>query len=323
MVIFGMPGLECLKKLLLLRIVEKITILTEGGNQYTHGACCGVLSSICIHVFAVKDKIFQGQLVYMWKENFLINSLASLSSLAIAFSGGVDSSLLAVLANKHVKGKVLLVNAHTPFFTEKETWFVNRWTRKHGYTLKIIKIDVLKTPKIKKNLSDRCYHCKKALMKEIIAVAKFHGIDIVADGSNIDDLSDYRPGHKAAAELGIIHPFIEAKITKNEIRKLAKKYNLENWNTPVQACLATRIPANTPILNEYLRKIEKAEDYLYNLGFLGCRVRMLENTAKIELQQDQIANSLLHRESIVNKLKEMGFRNVLLDLEGYKKPTDN
>lgn len=257
------------------------------------------------------------------KEKKLENLFSSFESLAIAFSGGVDSSLLAVLANKYVKGKVLLINACTAFCTEKETLFVNKWTKKNNYDLEVIKIDVLKFPEIQKNSSDRCYHCKKLLMKEIQAVAEHHGIKKIADGSNIDDLSDYRPGHKATEELGIIHPFIETQITKEEIRYLAKKYNLENWNAPAQACLATRIPVNTPILNENLRKIEKAEDYLHSLGFLICRVRKLEDTAKIELPQSRISDLLLYRETIVDSLKQLGFRNIFLDLEGYNRGSMN
>ena len=248
------------------------------------------------------------------KEKFLINLLSSLDSLAIAFSGGVDSSLLAVLANKYVKGKVLLANACTAFFTEKETLFVNNWARENEYDLEVVKVDILKFPEIQKNPSDRCYHCKKFLMKEIKAAAGYHGIY-----TNMDDLADYRPGHKAAEELGIIHPFIEAQITKEEIRELAKQYNLENWDTPAQACLATRIPVNTPILNEDLRKIEKAEDYLHSLGFLACRVRKLGGMAKIEVPKNRIKDSLIYRETIVDSLKEFGFQQVLLDLEGYKK----
>lgn len=257
------------------------------------------------------------------KEQFLINLFPSLDSLAIAFSGGVDSSLLAVLAYKYLKGKVLLINARTPFCTKKETLFVNRWTGERGYALEAVKIDILKFSEIQKNPPDRCYYCKKLLMKEIQAAAWHHGIKTIADGSNMDDLSDYRPGHKAAEELGIIHPFIEAKITKDEIRELARKYNLENWNVPAQACLATRIPVNTQILNEDLRKIEKAEDYLHSLGFLACRVRKLGVMAKIELPQNRIGDLLLLRETIVGVLKGFGFQYVLLDLEGYKQGAMN
>ncbi len=252
------------------------------------------------------------------KGKFLINLLSSLDSVAIAFSGGVDSSLLAVFANKYVKGKVLLVNACTPFCTGKETLFINKWTKENEYDLEVVKIDILKFPEVQKNPPDRCYHCKKILMKELQAVAEHNGIKTIADGSNMDDLSEYRPGSKAAEELGIIHPLIEAQITKEEIRELAKKYNLTNWNTPAQACLATRIPVNTPILNEDLRKIEKAEDCLHRLGFLACRVRKLGDIAKIELPQSRIGDSLLYRETIVDELKELGFQQILLDLEGYK-----
>ena len=257
------------------------------------------------------------------KEKNLEKLLSSMDSAAIAFSGGVDSSLLAVLANKYVKGNVLLVNACTAFCTEKEALSINKWTKENKYDLEVVKIDVLKFPEIQKNPPDRCYHCKKLLMKEIQVVAEHHGIKTIADGSNMDDLSDYRPGSKAAKELGIIHPFIDTQITKQEIRELAKKYSLENWDAPAQACLATRIPINTPIINEDLRKIEKAEDYLHTLGFLACRVRKFEDMAKIELPQSRIGDSMLYKEAIVDALKELGFQHVLLDLEGYKRGAMN
>ena len=257
------------------------------------------------------------------KEIIIIELLSSLDSLAIAFSGGVDSSLLAVLANKYVKEKVLLVNACTPFSTEIETLFVNKWAKENNYDLEIIKADILQIPEIQKNQPERCYHCKKFLMKKIHTIAKHHGIERIADGSNMDDLSDYRPGHKATEELGIIHPFIEAQITKKEIQKLAKKYNLENWNAPAQACLATRIPVNTPILDEDLRKIEKAEDYLHKIGFLACRVRKLGDMAKIEIPQTRIEDFLIHREMIADALKQLEFQQVLLDLEGYRQGSMN
>ncbi len=257
------------------------------------------------------------------KEQSLANLLSGYGSLAIAFSGGVDSTLLSLLAKKYVKGKVLLVNAHTPFSTEEEGEFVKRWAKENDISIEVADFDILKVAEVQNNPPDRCYHCKKTLMKEVFAIAKKYEITQVADGSNIDDLSDYRPGSKATEELGILHPFIEANITKTDIRLLARRYNLENADAPAQACLATRLPTNTRLLDEDLRQIERAEIYLHALGFLSCRVRKFGTTAKIEIHLVQIMEFIFQREKIVAYFKELGFKNITLDLEGYKQGSMN
>lgn len=256
-------------------------------------------------------------------EKRLSKVFSQFDSLAIAFSGGVDSTLLGFMAKKYVKGKVLLVNAHTQFSTEKEGEFVKRWAKENGLSLEVADFDIIGISEVQNNPPDRCYYCKKTLMKEVLAIAKKSGITKVADGSNIDDLSDYRPGSKATKELGILHPFIDANITKKNIRQLAEKYHLENANAPAQACLATRIPSNTLLLDKDLRQIEKAEIFLHASGFLSCRVRKLGTTAKIEVQPDQIMKLITLRETIVDYLKKLGFEHVTLDLEGYKQGSMN
>jgi len=257
------------------------------------------------------------------KEQVLANLLSEYNSLAIAFSGGVDSTLLGFLAKKYVKGKVLLVNAHTSFSTEEEGKFVKRWADENSICIEVVDFDIIGVPEVRNNPSERCYYCKKTLMKEVFAIAKKYGIIKVADGSNIDDLSDYRPGGKATEELGVLHPFIDANITKSDIRRLARKYNLENANAPAQACLATRLPPNTRLLEEDLRQIEKAEIFLHSLGFLSCRVRKFAPTAKIEIQPEQIQDFILVREKVVIYFKQLGFKNTTLDLEGYKQGSMN
>jgi pyridinium-3,5-biscarboxylic acid mononucleotide sulfurtransferase len=252
------------------------------------------------------------------KEECLKKILSKYDSLAIAFSGGIDSTLLAYCANKFIKGKVLLVNICSPFSTERETVFINKWADNNNFDLEVIHKNPLEIPKIQKNPKDRCYHCKKMLMSEIIEDAKHHGINTVADGTNIDDFSDYRPGIKASDELLIKHPFVEAKFNKNDIRELANKYNLPNWNLPASACLATRIPYDTPILESDLRNIEKAENFLHKLGFLSCRVRKLDNAAKIEVPADRIDGLLLFKDEIIDICKNLDFKQIYIDLEGYR-----
>lgn len=257
------------------------------------------------------------------KELILADLLSGYGSLAIAFSGGVDSTLLGFLAKKYVKGKVLLVNAHTSFSTEEEGKFVKRWADENNICIEVVDFDIMSLPEVRNNPPERCYYCKKTLMKEVFTIAKKYGITKVADGSNIDDLSDYRPGGKATEELGVLHPFIDANITKNDIRRLARKYNLENANAPAQACLATRLPPNTWLLEEDLRQIEKAEIFLHTLGFLSCRVRKFGTTAKIEIQPEQFQEFILVREKVVIYFKQLDFKKVTLDLEGYRQGSMN
>ncbi len=257
------------------------------------------------------------------KEIALSRILSSYESLAIAFSGGIDSSLLSVLANKYIHGKVLLVNVVSPFSTEREIVFVNKWAKKQNYELEILKLNPLEFEQIRNNPKDRCYYCKKLIMSEIKIIALRHGISVVADGTNIDDLNDYRPGTKASDELDIKHPFIEANVSKHEIREMAKLNSLENWNLPSSACLASRIPFNTPILEIDLRKIEKAEDYLHILGFMHSRVRKIGESAKIEVPIHVIDEVMPYRNEIVDKFKYLGFKGIYLDLEGYRQGSLN
>lgn len=274
-------------------------------------------------LYSISEKSIMGDIQITQKEYELSRILSTYNSLAIAFSGGIDSSLLAVLANKYVKGRVLLVNVFSPFSTEKEVVFVHKWSKEQNYDLEVLHLNPLASQEIKNNPKDRCYYCKKLIMTEITKIASNHSISTIADGANIDDLSDFRPGMKASDELGIKHPFIEAGVTKAHIREMAKSNNLENWNLPSSACLASRIPFNTPILESDLRKIEKAEDYLHTLGFMHCRVRKISESAKIELPAHIVDEVMPYRADIVEQLKYFGFKGVFLDLEGYRQGSLN
>jgi len=244
--------------------------------------------------------------------------LSTYNSLAIAFSGGTDSSLLAFMANKYIKGKVLLINVFSPFSTEKEAVFVEKWAKEQNYLLEVIKLNPLDSEQIKSNSRERCYYCKKLIMSELIKIAAEHSIKDVADGTNQDDLSDYRPGNKASDELGIKHPFLEAGISKREIREMARENNLENWDKPSSACLASRIPFGKVIEESDLRRIESAEEYLHQFGFMHCRVRLIGESAKIELPAAILDEIMPLREEVVERFKNLGFKGIFLDLEGYR-----
>jgi uncharacterized protein len=240
---------------------------------------------------------------------------------AVAFSGGVDSALLLKLcADMLGAGNVLALTAVSELNPARELNSARRIAEYCGVRLMEARISVLEAPEVASNPRDRCYHCKKAIFGRLLEIAQNEGFFTLLDGSNASDRGDYRPGKKAAAELGVLSPFDLADITKAEIRAKSKELGLPNWNAPAAACLATRIPTGTPLTAEALLRVEKAEDALIALGFPGCRVRLHGNIARIEAPREdveKIANDLA-RLRIVEALKFIGFDFITLDLEGYR-----
>lgn len=252
-------------------------------------------------------------------EKKLNSILSSYDSLAVAFSGGSDSVLLAKAASCAVKGKLLLVHVISEFSPELESNFAKEWADKNNLSIKIINAKPLSNPDIKKNCPRRCYHCKRMIMGEVIKEAKKNGIKIVADGTNLDDFNDYRPGLKAAEELGIKHPLSDAGFNKNMIRRLARKYRLPNWRSPASACLASRIPYNTPLNPETLARIDEAENFLKQFGVGKCRVRLSsEGGARIETSPFYFKRIIENRKAINNCFSKLGFSGATLDLRGYR-----
>jgi uncharacterized protein len=249
--------------------------------------------------------------------DILKKNLEKLDSMAVAFSGGIDSTLLAYMANKYVRGKVILFHIVSPFSITRETEFVRKWSTENKFNLKILKINALDIPEIQKNPRDRCYFCKKILMKTIINEAEKHNISYVADGTNKDDFNDYRPGIKASDELKIEHPFLNAGFGKKEIIETAKMLGLPNWDTPASACLASRIPYDTPITVNDLKMIAEAEDYLHKLGFKLNRVRKVDGTARIEVAVSKISELMYIGNEVETKLKQLGFKQISITPAGY------
>ncbi len=243
--------------------------------------------------------------------------LSHFSGMAVAFSGGTDSTLLAIVAHEVLGDQTLLVHVRSPLVKKADTDFAVRWAKEYGIKLTVHDFDPLAYPDVKKNDALRCYHCKKLIMGKVKEIAAAAGIENVADGANIDDLGDYRPGIKAADELKIIHPFIDAGFTKGDIRELAKSYNLENWDTPAAACLASRISYGTSLELDDLNRVAQAEAYIEKLGFPGCRVRLVNKRAEIEIRPDEFEQFIVHSSDVDTQLKNLGFEAVLLNLAGY------
>ena len=238
-----------------------------------------------------------------------------------AFSGGVDSSLLAFLSNKYAK-KALLVTEKSILYPEDEIRLTSEFAKKHSIAHLIIERNPLKDEKFKANPKNRCYICKTGLYEDIIKIKEERDFDIILDGSNIDDLSDYRPGMQALKELNITTPYIDFKINKQEIREICKYFNLEVQSKPSMACFSSRIPYDQDINEEKLDMIREAEKFLretYNLNQL--RVRLHEGKlARIELMPEDIVNVMTDKniEQIKIKFKQLGFCYITIDLEGFR-----
>lgn len=252
------------------------------------------------------------------KFNNLIIYLKRLNKVAIAFSGGVDSTFLVVAAKQALGENVLAFTVNSPYIPDWEIEEAEEWIKQTGVKHEIIKIEI--PDNIKDNPSNRCYLCKKQICALLNSEAEKRGIRYLLDGTNKDDEGDYRPGLKALKELEIVSPLREVGLTKNEIRQLSKEFNLSTWNKPAYACLLTRIPYNTSISREELKRIEKGERYLFQLGFEGARLRSHDNLARIELQQEHInlLSDFNLKQQIVIDLKSIGYQFICIDLEGYR-----
>jgi uncharacterized protein len=244
--------------------------------------------------------------------------LKDLKSSVIAFSGGVDSSFLVHRAKSLSIPRVIAVTIRSPYMPAREINEATEFAATQGINHKIIEVEFPEI--IRHNPLERCYLCKRALFNKIMEYAVENGYKHVVDGTNADDTKEFRPGLRALTELSVRSPLAEAGLTKKDIRELLMKSGLSIHDKPAMACLMTRIPYDTEVSEGMLRMIEKAEDYLFEKGFPGARVRIHGDIARIECipgYMEKMINDP-ERELIVKNLKEIGFRYISLDLEGYK-----
>ncbi len=253
------------------------------------------------------------------KYNRLLSELQKSPSLLVAFSGGVDSSLLAFAAVEALgRDKVLAVTALARTYPGREREEAESFCRAYGIPQRLIETDEVADINSHGNPFNRCYYCKLELFTRLRELARDEGFAAVAEGSNTDDGRDYRPGRRAIAELGVLSPLAAAGLSKDDVRAVSRGLGLPSWDKPAAACLVSRFPYRVTITPEALERIERAEEVLHGLGFRLCRVRHYGNRARVEVERARVAEALRREPAISGALRSLGYAEVEIDPEGYR-----
>jgi pyridinium-3,5-biscarboxylic acid mononucleotide sulfurtransferase len=259
------------------------------------------------------------------KETALLARLAENPSLIIAVSGGADSAYLAWAAHRALGSRALSVTAISPSFSAYDREELEKFVAQTGVRHEFVETHELENPAYRANAGDRCYYCKDELFSVLDEVAKARGFAAVAYGVNADDTSDFRPGHRAAAEHQVLAPLLEMKMTKADIRALSRRAGLPTWDRPASACLSSRLPYGTEVTPARLLLVENGEAILRELGFRQFRVRLHDKLARIEIAPEELPKAMTPEmgAAIAKRFKAAGFLYVALDLEGYRQGSLN
>jgi pyridinium-3,5-biscarboxylic acid mononucleotide sulfurtransferase len=252
------------------------------------------------------------------KENALRQLVRDMQRVLVAYSGGIDSTLLAVVAHQELGQNAVAVTAVSPSLPSVDLEEAKAIAQQFGCAHVMIESHELDDPDYQANTPLRCYFCKHEVYGELVEYARAHDFQFILDGTNLDDIGDIRPGRKAAAEYGVRSPLIEAQFTKQDVRDLARALGIPNWDKPSAACLSSRIPHGTPVTIQLLSQVEQAEVIIHGLGIRQARVRHHGEIARLEVPPDDFEIVLSQREKIVQQLRTIGYTFVALDLVGYR-----
>ena len=244
--------------------------------------------------------------------------LCSYDKLAVCFSGGVDSTFLLAVAHECLGDSLVAYTIDAKVYPDSEASGAERFCKEHGIRHVLVYHDVLSIPGFSANPQDRCYICKKAMFSVVLERAAEVGISAVAEGTNADDMNDFRPGLKAVEEMGIISPLKEAGLTKSEIRELSKEMGLVGYSRPSYSCLASRFPYGDEITEDKLAMLDSGEEYLRELGLTQVRIRLHDKAARIEVLPSEFDAVMENKDAIYTALQDIGFSYVSLDLQGYR-----